>query len=251
MELTTLVRVVWRSFFLQAAWNNRGQQNLGLASALLPALEKIHSRGISDLTDALNRALKPFNTQPYMSGPVLGALIKVEELGPDQGFTPERIDRFRNVLAAAFAAVGDAFFWNALLPAAAVTAMFWSVLNEWIGLIVFLAFYNLAPLSIRIGGVWLGYRYGTGVVTVMERLALPVQALRVRLFVAGALGALGAWILVNVAPADWSRTDFWSVSLVSVVLILAFSRFFKRRLPVELLIYGLFVVLTAWTQVMS
>ena len=251
MDLTTLGRVLWRSFFLQAAWNNRGQQNLGLAAALLPALEKIHSRGISDLRDALTRAMKPFNTQPYMCGPVLGALIKVEELGPENGYTPEKVDRFKSILAAAFAAVGDAFFWNALLPAAAVTAMFWAVRGRWVGLIFFVGFYNLAPLAVRVGGIWLGYRYGTGIVPLMDRLALPVQALRVRIFLAGALGALAAWTLTSGAPAGWSPAEVLSVGVAFLVLGLVFARLFRRRVPVETLIYGLFAVLVAWTHVIS
>jgi mannose/fructose/N-acetylgalactosamine-specific phosphotransferase system component IID len=38
----TLVRVFWRSLFLQAAWNPRGMQNLGFAHAMAPALEELY-----------------------------------------------------------------------------------------------------------------------------------------------------------------------------------------------------------------
>src|SRR5207302_1103412 len=38
----TLLRVLWRSLFLQAAWNPRGMQNLGFAYAMEPALRDLY-----------------------------------------------------------------------------------------------------------------------------------------------------------------------------------------------------------------
>ncbi|MHB8879098.1 MAG: PTS system mannose/fructose/sorbose family transporter subunit IID, partial [Myxococcaceae bacterium] len=42
LRLGTHVRVFLRSLFLQAAWNPQGMQNLGLAYALYPGLEKLY-----------------------------------------------------------------------------------------------------------------------------------------------------------------------------------------------------------------
>ena len=39
LDRYTLWRVFYRSLFLQASWNPRGMQNLGLAYALYPALK--------------------------------------------------------------------------------------------------------------------------------------------------------------------------------------------------------------------
>src|SRR3954469_8941076 len=38
----SLLRVFFRSLFIQAAWNPRGMQNLGFASAMAPALADLH-----------------------------------------------------------------------------------------------------------------------------------------------------------------------------------------------------------------
>ena len=39
---SVLFRVFFRSFFLQAAWNPQGMQNLGLVYTLYPALRKLY-----------------------------------------------------------------------------------------------------------------------------------------------------------------------------------------------------------------
>ena len=236
---------------MQAAWNYKGQQNLGFAAALLPGLKKIYGPEAPDLASALTRSLKPFNTQPYMGGPLLGAMIKTEELGPDNGFPYERIERLKTALMAALAAVGDAFFWNALLPAAAVIGMFWAVRGRLAGLIIFLVTYNLFHLILRIGGFWMGYYRGLGIISAIDRLALPAQALRVRLFLSGALGALAAWVLSFDAPAVWSRTEILIVGLAAGPVIYASARFLRRGLPVEALIYGLLAAVLAWTHIMA
>lgn len=251
MDNLTLGRVLWRSFFLQAAWNYTGQQNLGWASAFLPALEKIYGRGTPDLTETTVRSLEPVNTQPYMSGLLLGAVIKAEELGPEGGFPPERIKRFRNSLMTAFAAVGDAFFWNALLPAAVVLGMFWAVRARPAGIVVMLVLFNLVHLTVRGWGLWIGYKRGLGVISMMDRLALPVQALRIRLFTAGALGALTAWVLASGAPADWSRLEVLIAGLTAGPVIWLCAQLLRRNLPVEALIYGALAVILAWTHALD
>ena len=41
-SLVALLRVFFRSLFLQAAWNPRGMQNLGFADAMEPALADLY-----------------------------------------------------------------------------------------------------------------------------------------------------------------------------------------------------------------
>lgn len=251
MDNFTLGRVLWRSFFLQSAWNHKGQQNLGLASALLPALGKIYGPATPAFYQATDRSLKPFNTQPYMGGPLLGSLIKTEELGAQGGFPPERIERFRNSISTGFAAVGDAFFWNALLPATAIIALFWVVQFRMSGVVVFLVLYNIGHLGVRILGFWMGYWRGLGIVAAMNNLALPLQALRLRLFSAGALGILTAWMLIQGAPAHWERVGVVLLGLAIGPAILVLARLLRRHLPVEVFVYGLLIVLLGWTHILG
>jgi|GEM_PF-2149388 len=243
MNRLILGRALWTSSFLQAAWNYNGQQNLGLAAALRPALEDIHGSGTPAARQALERTLKPFNTHPYLSGPLLGILIKLEALGPAGGFPPERIERYKKALMAAFAAVGDAFFWNAMLPAAAVLGIFWAVQARSVGVAVFLILFNLAHLGLRVVGFWLGYGRGLALTSLLDRLSLPRQALRLRLFTAGSLGLLAAGTFFARAPVHWPDGLILGLGAAVGPLIWLCAELLKYYLSVEALIYALTALL--------
>lgn len=251
MDKITLGRVLWRSFFLQATWNYQGQQNLGIAAALLPALKKIHGSGNEATADALKRTLRPFNTQPYMAGPILGSLVKLEETGAKGGFTPDKLERYRIVLTTAFAAIGDAFYWNALLPAAAIIGLFWAVHAGLSGAAVFLIIYNIGHLLIRVWGFWLGYQMGLDMPRVLDRLHLPAMALRIRLISAGALGGLAA-LALNLGPLEeWTRLEYILAGLLAWPVVILLSKLIKKRLPVEVLIYSSLTGLLAWNWLVA
>ncbi|MFH1134450.1 MAG: PTS system mannose/fructose/sorbose family transporter subunit IID [Pseudomonadota bacterium] len=250
MNHLTLSRILWRSFFLQAAWNFQGQQNIGLAAAMSAAYEKMYGRGNPAIAEALARTLKPFNTQPYMSGPIIGALVRAEEMGAEGGYPPERLERFKTALMTAFAAIGDAFFWNALLPVTAVLGTLWAVRSEPIGIFIYLFLFNLGHLTCRVWGFFKGYREGSGIVAVIDRLSLPAAALRIRLATSGLLGLLAACVTWGLAPEDWDRGEVFFLGVVVGPVLYFFSFLFKRGLPVEALIYGLLAVFTlgAWAR---
>lgn len=237
MDKFTLSRVLWRSFFLQAAWNNRGKQNLGLAAAMQPVFQKICGRWTPGLTDAMLRSLEPFNTHPYMVGIILGAMIRLEE---DEGFTLEKRVRIYRALSTAFAAIGDAFFWNGLLPTAGVIAMFWAFETDATGAVVFLVLYNTAHLVVRLVGFCLGYRYGVNAIKIIDRLKLPLLTIHLRFFLASALGGLAAWIFESVPILAGDGPWTWPVGLIAFPAVYLFYFILQRGAPVEVIIYGLF-----------
>lgn len=113
-----LAAVFVRSFFMQAGWNYERFQNLGFAFAITPALRKIYGSGQA-LNAALLRHLGPFNTQPYMTGFVLGNIIGMEEelagRAGDAGLEA-RLLGVKQAMASGFAAIGDRVFWGRLKP---------------------------------------------------------------------------------------------------------------------------------------
>ena len=235
----TLGRVLWRSFFLQASWNTKGQQNLGAAAVMEPALNKIYGKGNPARTEVLQSYLEAFNTQPYMSGPIFGALVKAEEMREAGELPRERLARFRLVLTTAFAAIGDAFFWNACLPAASVLGLFWSLYESLWGSFVFFVGFNMAHLTIRIWGFRVGYKEGLYFTAVFERLHLPLKALRLRIILAGGLGALAVWSVwsgLKNEPADWL---FTIGGFLGGLVVFSFTRLLRKGLPVEVLVYAL------------
>ena len=67
-------RVFRRSLFLQASWNPKGMQNLGLAWAVYPALCWLYPAKEARQAAVL-RHLSPFNTHPYVAAAIVGGVL--------------------------------------------------------------------------------------------------------------------------------------------------------------------------------
>jgi PTS system mannose-specific IID component len=202
LSAATLARVFLRSFFLQAAWNPRGMQNLGFAHAMAPALAALYPDP-GTRARATARHLELFNCHPYFAAGILGAVVRLEEQVAHGEFAEERVSALKRVLAPPFAALGDGFFWLALRPAAALlAAALVPALGLW-GLLVFLGLYNAVHLGARL---WLfaeGYRRGEGIVEAIAHAHLPWATALLKLSGAALAGILAARsLLVALAPAQ-------------------------------------------------
>ncbi len=168
----TLLRVFWRSLFLQAAWNRRGMQNLGFAYAIEPALRALYADP-ARREEALARHLRFFNCHPYMAAAILGGAIHHEEqvaAGAEPGGAA--LD-YKATLQGPLAAVGDGFFWTALRPFFGAVAAVGALVAGWPAIVAALVVYNLVHAALRLGLFRAGYARGDGVVSVIARLSLP------------------------------------------------------------------------------
>lgn len=208
-----LVRVFLRSFWLQASWNRRGMQNLGFAWALWPALCALYPDKATR-SKAAARHLSFFNSHPYLAAAILGGAIHHEEKVAAGEEAPEAVERFKHALMFPFAAVGDSFFWLSLRPFAGAFA---ALMAPWIGVwavVVFLAFYNVPHLALRITLFVDGYKRGDRVVENVARAALPKQGARLRRATAVAGGA------ALVAGAFLATLEVAEVGLATPRLVL-------------------------------
>lgn len=191
----TLLRVFWRSLFLQAAWNRRGMQNLGFAYAIDPALAALYPEP-ERRREALARHLGFFNCHPYTAAAILGGAIHHEERvarGEEPAGNPVL---YKSTLQGPLAAIGDGFFWTALRPFFGALAALGALAVGWPAVVITLAVYNLVHLTLRYGLFRDGYRKGDGIVADVARLSLPVLADRLRVagaFVCGLTAALLLW----------------------------------------------------------
>lgn len=191
-----LIRMFFRSFLLQAAWNYRTLQGSGLAWVLLPLLRHLHGRGEA-LDRAVERHAGPFNAHPYLAALALGSLSRLET----EGSSAEMIRRFRTALGGPLGALGDRLVWAAWLPLCAVVAvcLYWAGLSPGWVLVVFLATYNAGHLFLRIWGFREGWEAGSDLAVRIRTMGLSALASRVEGWLAGALGVLVG--LTIVAPA--------------------------------------------------
>ncbi len=160
-----LLRVVLRSFTLQASWNYRWMQSMGFLFSILPGLKRIH-RDEKELGEAAVRHLELFNAQPYLASYALGTTLRMEEelekAGPG---SPEALGRWKRTLSSSLGAVGDSLFWRSFRPACGVTAVLLAFGTGWIASLIYLIIFNTLHIFVRVRGVFSGYIRGQEVLS--------------------------------------------------------------------------------------
>jgi PTS system mannose-specific IID component len=180
----------WRLWFVQASWNREGMQSLGLLVAALPVARGRGDEGESFLGWMSSR-LGFVNTNPYLSGLLLGASLRAER---DAGSTAAL--RLEKGLSRYLGAVGDGLFWEGLRPAFAYGGLAAGlvvgprgVLAAWLG-------FALLQGLIRSWGLRAGLAHGLGIVDWLEEQGLPRAVQRAgRMAYVAIGGAIGLALL--------------------------------------------------------
>ena len=78
MKKSTRLKVCLNHQYLQGSWNFERMQNGGWCYGLLPALKELYPNK-EDFDKAVDRHLKFYNTHPYVSAPIVGIVLAMEE----------------------------------------------------------------------------------------------------------------------------------------------------------------------------
>lgn len=213
----TRIHVWLRLLLLQGSWNFERLQALGFFYALLPALKKIYRR--EALPEVCRRHIGYFNTHPYLAPAVAGAVLKLEEERAAKGESRVDINEFKEMVAAPYAAIGDALFWGGLRPLAAGIALFFAAKGILWAPLVFLLFYNVVPFWFRTAGYVRGYRQGIHSIEFMQRRRLPDWAIHTKEAAVVVLGGLSAFLvfqhLQQLGLARW----FGLLAVIPIMLL--------------------------------
>ena len=108
--------VAWRHQFLQGSWNYERMQNGGWCYSIIPAIKKLY-KDPQDRADALKRHLEFYNTHPYVSAPVMGVTLALEEERANGAeINNQAIQGVKVGMMGPLAGVGDPVFWFTLRP---------------------------------------------------------------------------------------------------------------------------------------
>jgi PTS system mannose-specific IID component len=238
---TDLVRVMVRSFLLQALWNPERQQGAGFAFALRPVLARVF--GKEEEARALVRHVGYFNTNPAFASYALGAVGRLEaDRARGADIPAEAVDRVKATLGPALAALGDALMWSTLRPVAAALGVTWVLAGSAYGPLLFLLLYNALHLYVRVRGVLVGWRLGLGFWE--EGMRRRLKRLSIGLRVCAVIGAvaLADAMVRHVAAAPSASAP--GALVVGAGLGLAWGE--GRRLSASLVGLGLFTLALAW-----
>jgi PTS system mannose-specific IID component len=229
MPRGVLLRVYWRSLFLQAAWNPQGMQNLGLAYALYPALEVLYPDEAAR-SAAVRRHLSVFNTHPYVAASIVGGVLHHERRIARGEEPPERVTAFKAALMGPLAALGDGFFWLSLRPAVGAAC---AALVPWLGAwaaLLFLGLYNAVHLWLRARFYRLGLLLGDGLVAQPALQRLPRWGTRLRHVASACAGGLAAGLAVQFGAQQPGAAGPWLAAGCFALGLLAYQAV-GRKLP--------------------
>ena len=188
-----------RSNFHQASWNYERMQALGFLFSMVPTIKALYPENNDDRKQAIARHLEFFNTQPFVTAPILGITIAMEEekkAGAD--IDDAAINGLKVGMMGPLAGVGDPIFWGTLRPVVGAFAAGFAMDGSVLGPILFFTLFNVVRLAFRYWGLHYGYDKGSELVAdisggVLRKLTVGASVLG--LFIMGALIQL--WTSVN------------------------------------------------------
>lgn len=157
------LNTLWRLFFIASSRNTRNIDGLGFYHVLAPRLSSL---AVTDreFEELAKRHIGYFNANPILASFVVGVITNLEERrAAGEDISRERIESAKNTLSAVSTAKGDYFFGVVLIPLALTIASIFAIYHSYIGLVIFLALYNIYHFQFRLGGYFKGVQMGEGV----------------------------------------------------------------------------------------
>ena len=155
--------VAWRHQFLQGSWNYERMQNGGWCYSMVPAIKKLYSNK-EDQVAALKRHMEFYNTHPYVSAPVIGVTLALEEDRANGAKVEDAaIQGVKVGMMGPLAGVGDPAFWFTLRPILGALGASLALGGSILGPLLFFFGWNI----IRMLFLWytqeFGYKVGTSI----------------------------------------------------------------------------------------
>ena len=200
------LKVWWRSTFIQGSWNYERMQNGGFAYSMIPALKKLYPKK-EDMSAALKRHLEFFNCHPYMTSPILGVSLALEEDKANGAKVDNTaISGVKVGMMGPLAGVGDPVFWFTVRPIIGALGASIAMSGNILGPILFFILWNI----IRMAFLWytqeLGYKAGAKITEdasggMLQKITRGASMMG--MFVIGAL--IERWVTIKFTPVI-SRT---------------------------------------------
>ena len=155
--------VAWRHQFLQGSWNYERMQNGGWCYSMIPAIKKLYTNK-EDQVAALKRHMEFYNTHPYVSAPVIGVTLALEEERANGAeVNDQAIQGVKVGMMGPLAGVGDPVFWFTLRPILGALGASLALGGNIVGPLIFFLAWNI----IRMAFLWytqeFGYKVGSSI----------------------------------------------------------------------------------------
>ncbi|MFM1525217.1 MULTISPECIES: PTS system mannose/fructose/sorbose family transporter subunit IID [Helcococcus] len=195
------MNIAIRHQLLQSSWNYERMQNGGWAYSMIPAIKKLYPTKEGQVA-ALQRHLEFYNTHPYVSSPVLGVTLALEEDRANGApIDDATIQGVKVGMMGPLAGVGDPLFWFTLRPILGALGASLALTGSIMGPLLFFFAWNI----IRIVFEWytqeFGYKVGREITKNLSGGLLGMiteVASILGMFIIGAL--VNRWVSISFAP---------------------------------------------------
>ena len=195
------IKVWWRHQFLQGSWNYERMQNGGWCYSIIPAIKKLYSSK-DDQISALKRHLEFYNTHPYVSSPVMGVTLALEEDRANGApIDDAAIQGVKVGMMGPLAGVGDPVFWYTVRPLLGALGASLAMGGSIAGPIIFFVAWNVIRMVFEWYTQEFGYKLGTSITNDLSGGLLgkiTEGASILGMFVIGSL--VERWVSIVFAP---------------------------------------------------
>lgn len=191
-------KVWWRHQFLQGSWNYERMQNGGWAFSMIPAIKELYTEK-EDQVEALKRHLEFYNTHPYVSSPVMGVTLAMEEeRAAGTHIDDAAIQGVKVGMMGPLAGVGDPVFWFTLRPILGALGASLALTGSIVGPLLFFVLWNVIRMVFEWKTQEMGYKAGNQITKdlsggLLGRITLMASILG--MFIIGAL--VQRWVSIN------------------------------------------------------
>lgn len=196
----TRKKVWWRHQFLQGSWNYERMQNGGWAFSMIPAIKELYTKK-EDQVEALKRHLEFYNTHPYVSSPVMGVTLAMEEEKANgTAIDDAAIQGVKVGMMGPLAGVGDPVFWFTLRPILGALGASMALTGSIVGPLIFFIAWNAIRMIFEWKTQEIGYKAGNEITKdlsggLLGRITLMASILG--MFIIGAL--VQRWVSIKFA----------------------------------------------------
>ena len=148
--------IALRSTLIMGSWNYERMENGGFCYAMIPAIKKLYQNK-DDQRAALKRHLEFFNTHPYITAPILGVTLALEEERANGAPVDDTaIQGVKVGMMGPLAGVGDPVFWFTIRPMLGALGASLAMGGSIFGPILFFLLWNM----IRMAFLWYTQEFG-------------------------------------------------------------------------------------------
>lgn len=193
--------VFMRHQFLQGSWNYERMQNGGWCFSIIPAIKKLYTKK-EDQVAALKRHMEFYNTHPYVSSPVMGVTLALEEERANGvAIDDATIQGVKVGMMGPLAGVGDPVFWFTLRPILGALGASIALTGNILGPLIFFFAWNIIRIAFEFYTQEFGYKVGTKITNdlsggLLGKITLGASILG--MFIIGAL--VQRWVSISFTP---------------------------------------------------